>query len=398
MKLIEVKSETEIKQFHDLPFSIYKNDPHWVPHLKQDIEKLFDPTKNKLFKEGGTAIRWLLTDDAGQLIGRVAAFINPKTVSTTPLKTGGMGFFECIDNEEAAFILMDACKDWLLRQGMEAMDGPVNFGDRQQFWGLQVTNFDHPPIYPMNYNPEYYKAFFENYGFGVYFNQYVYWRSTTQEIPAIILRKYNQLKGDSKFTFSNVQGMSVTYIAEHFRTVYNGAWGGHSHFKEMSREASFKLMNAMKPAIDKDIIFFVFHDGKPIAFFVSLPELNQIFKYVHGDMNLIGKLKFLYHKLRKTPKSMTGLVFGVVKEWQKTGLEAAIIIFGEKEINKKGNYKDIYLTWVGDFNPKMIKVVENLGVTLWRSLITYRYQFDRSLPFARAPIVDEMPEKSTKTA
>ena len=393
MKLIEVNSKLEITQFLELPFAIYKNDPHWVPHIKQDIEKIFNPNKNKLFKEGGSAIRWILQSGTGEIIGRVAAFINPKTVTTTAFKTGGMGFFECIENEAAAFILFDACKNWLEQKGMEAMDGPVNFGDRQQFWGLQVSNFNHPPIYPMNYNPEYYTAYFERYGFGIYFNQYVYWRSVSQPVPEIVLRKYNQLKGDSAFEFSNIRKMSVNQVAENFRTVYNGAWGGHSHFKAMSSEAALKLIKSMKPAIDKDIIFFIFHQGNPIAFFVSLPELNQIFKYVKGSMNLIGKIKFLYHKIRKTPDIMTALVFGVVKEWQGKGLEAAIIIYGSSELNKKGVYKNIFLTWVGDFNPKMIKVVENLGVTLWRSFITYRYQFDRSLPFERAPIVDETPVK-----
>ncbi|MBK7888100.1 MAG: hypothetical protein IPJ86_12670 [Bacteroidetes bacterium] len=144
----------------------------------------------------------------------------------------------------------------------------------------------------------------------------------------------------------------------------------------------------MKAAIDPDLIIFAFYKGQPIGFYISLPELNQIFKHVNGNLNLIGKLKFLYHKLRKTPNRMTGIIFGVSRVWHGRGVEAAMIVFGEKTIIPKGIYKDTVITWVGDFNPKMMKVAQNLDTTEWRKLHTYRYQFDRSKPFERAPIVE----------
>src|SRR5690606_19556721 len=129
----------------------------------QDVEKVFDAERNKLLqpsKEAGTkgeAVRWLLLDDAGQPIGRVAAFINPRTAYTEKQPTGGMGFFECIDDQRAADMLLNACRDWLKARGMEAMDGPINLGDRNMFWGLLIENFVDPPIYGTNYNPPYYR-------------------------------------------------------------------------------------------------------------------------------------------------------------------------------------------------------------------------------------------------
>ena len=164
MKLTKVHSKEEIKRFHQIPFGIYKNDPHWIPYLKQDVEKVFNPAINKAFKEGGEAIRWILSDN-GKDIGRVAAFINPVTKNSTSEPTGGMGFFECIDNKDAAFIMFNECINWLKERNIQAMEGPVNFGERNQFWGLQVTNFESPPIYLMNYNPLYYQSFFEEFGF-----------------------------------------------------------------------------------------------------------------------------------------------------------------------------------------------------------------------------------------
>jgi hypothetical protein len=216
----------------------------------------------------------------------------------------------------------------------------------------------------------------------------MYWRSLSEKAQPIFHRKYNALKDDKDFDLRNIKGMKISDVAEEFRKVYNGAWGGHSHFKEMSHSAAQKIFNAMKPVIDRDLVIFAYYKGEPIGFYISLPELNQIFRHVNGNLNLIGKLKFLYHKLRKTPSRMTGIVFGVVREWQGKGVEAALIVFGEKTIIPAGIYKDTVLTWIGDFNPKMIKVAENLGTTKWRTLCTFRYQFDRNEPFERCPIVE----------
>jgi len=388
MRLIEVKDAGHIKRFHRVPYSIYRNDPHWIPHLRQDIEKVFDRQRNKLYKEGGDAVRWILTDASGNDIGRVAAFVNPRTLGSKGMKAGGMGFFECIDDLSASAVLMNACRDWLQSKGMEAMDGPINFGDRNQYWGCQVSNWDEPPIYPMNYNPPYYSRLFEDYGFGIYFEQYMYWRSVTEKAQPIFHRKYHQLKSDPDFRVSTIRGRKLEDVAEDFRTVYNAAWGGHSHFKEMSSEAARKVFKALGPAIDPDIVFFAYHGKQPVGFYISIPELNQIFRHVNGNLDTLGKLKFLWHKWRKTTNRMTGIVFGVVKEWQGKGVEAAMIVYAEETIIPAGIYKDTVLTWIGDFNPKMIKVAQNLGTTLWRTLYTYRYQFDRTLPFERAPVAE----------
>jgi hypothetical protein len=386
MNLIEVNNSSTIEDFHRVPFSIYKNDKNWIPHLKQDIEKVFDPLKNKAF-EHGKAIRWIIKD-GDKLIGRIAAFVNDKTAHTFQQPTGGIGFFECINNQEAANLLLDTAKNWLMQQGMQAMDGPINFGEKNQFWGLLIDNFTDMSSYAMNYNPEYYKTLFENYGFEIYYKQLVYRRDLSVPAQPIFVRKYNQMITDPNYKITNIKGKSWKQVANDFREVYNGAWGNHDGFKPMTPEASYKLINAMKPAIDKRIIVFVYYQNKPIAFYVNIPELNEIFRFVNGDLNLIGKLKFAYHKLMGTPKTMTGVVFGVVAEFQGKGVEGAMIKWTEDHIVGKTPYKNTTLTWIGDFNPKMLKVCENLGAEQFRTLATYRYLFDRTKPFERCPIID----------
>lgn len=394
MRLVEVKKPRHIRLFHRLPFEIYKGNKAWIPHLKQDIEKIFDPRRNKLFKEGGQAIRWLLEDDAGRVVGRVAAFINPKTAYTFKQPTGGMGFFECIHDQQAANVLFDACKNWLAERGMQAMDGPINFGEKLQFWGLLIKNFEDPTTYGMNYNPPYYRELFENYGFKVYYNQLLWWRDLRVPAQEVFVRKSEMLLKDPEIKVTNIRGWSAEKFARNFMEVYNDAWGGHEGFKPITYEQALKTFKAMKPVYDPDIIVFVFKKDRPIGFYINLPELNQIFRYVHGNLNGWGKLVFLWHKWRHTPTTMYGLIFGVVRDYQGKGVEGAMIKFAETDIVPLGRYKDTVLTWIGDFNPKMIRVCENLGAINYRTFATYRYLFDPGIPFERAPVIGVKQEDS----
>lgn len=386
MQIIEVKDQSTIKKFQNLPWDIYKCDKNWIPHIKQDLEKVFNPQQNKAHANG-KIIRWILTD-GNKTIGRIAAFIDFKTANTFEQPTGGIGFFECINDKNAAFTLFDTAKNWLEKEGMEAMDGPINFGEKNMFWGLLTKNFIDPNSYGMNYNPEYYISFFEEYGFKVYYNQYMYKRDLQTPVQQKFVEKSERIMQRKEYTIKSVKGMKTEAIANNFQEVYNKAWAGHNNFKEMNNKTAQKIMKQLKPIYDKDIMVFVYYKEQPIAFYINIPELNEIFKYVNGNLNWIGKLKFLYHKLRKTPKTMIGIVFGVDRKFQGKGVEGAMIKWAEDNVVPIVNYNQTVLTWIGDFNPKMLKVCENLGAKVYRNYATYRYLFDRNKPFERCPIVE----------
>ena len=381
-EVIDAKTETE---FHQLPFTIYKNDPNWVPHLKQDIEGVFDSKKNKFFRHG-EVIRWILEQN-GKTIGRIAAFINHKGNKKQKLNTGGIGFFECIDNQEAAFILFDTAKKWIEDKGMQAIDGPINFGEKDKYWGLIIKNFDYPPYYCQNYNPEYYVPFFENYGFKVFYEQYIYHRKTEDELIPLLKEKSARIRKDPNYTFETISKNNLEKYAEDFRTIYNRAWVKHEGFAGMEQRQAMAIMKTIKPILDEDLIYFAYYDGRPVGFFIALPEINQIFKYVNGNLNWWGKLKFLYHKWKGTCTSFFGLAFGIDPDFQSKGLEGAIFDECKRVISIKGSYEDVVITWIGDFNPKMIHVIENLGAKRLRTLATYRYLLDDSLEFERAKTI-----------
>ncbi|MBA3900440.1 MAG: hypothetical protein H0X62_09565, partial [Bacteroidetes bacterium] len=295
MQIIEVSSPSLAGDFHKIPHTIYKNDPNYIHHLKQDIEGVFEQKKNKFFRHG-EATRWVLKNSDGKLIGRVAAFINRKDIKPNKIKVGGMGFFECIDDKQAAFKLLDTCRDWLLLKGMEAMEGPVNFGERDKYWGLIIDNFTMPPYYGQNYNPPYYIPFFEDYGFKEYFQQYIYHRSVQEPLQERYVERAARIFKDSRYEIKRIEKNKLEKYAEDFRAIYNRAWVKHDSHKGMPQVQAMALMNKIKPILDEDLICFAYFEGKPVGFYISLPEINQAFKYVKGNFNLLGKLKFLYHK------------------------------------------------------------------------------------------------------
>ncbi|MDG2080522.1 MAG: hypothetical protein P8J47_01925, partial [Bacteroidales bacterium] len=287
--LIEVKSRKEKSEFLQLPVKLYKDDKNWIRPLDEDVEKVFDAKKNRLFKRGD-AIRWILYNSNNSIIGRIAAFYDDKTAMKYDQPTGGCGFFECINDNTPAKILFDAAKLWLHNKGMEAMDGPINFGSREHFWGCLKDGF-YEPIYNMPYNHEYYNDLFESYGFKNFFNQYTFHLPlVVGNLDPIIREKSNRIRQnrDIKFDFHDKNNSQLT--AENFMTVFNSAWAKFEGVKPITEKQSRALFKSMKQIIDPKLIIFAYHKNIPIAFFIMIPDLYQITRNFNGKFHLFNKL------------------------------------------------------------------------------------------------------------
>lgn len=388
MKTIEVTTPDHIKEFLNLPVRLYRNEPNWIRPLDKDIESVFDREKNKTFRHGD-CVRWILVNDAGETIGRVAAFVNEKIVhKNNDQPTGGMGFFECIQQQEAAFILFDQCKRWLEEKGMEAMDGPINFGNRDRWWGLLIEGFDREPNYQCNYNFPYYKDFFEAYGFQVYFYQLTFARTVKGPISQRLYDKALLTAQDPDYEFRHIRKNELERLPEYIMTVYNQAWANRRDVPELSLAQAKLIVKQMKPIMDIHLIYFGFYKGEPVSFFISLPEINQVFKYVNGKLDWIGKLKFLWHSFRHTNRKAFGILFGVVPAHQGKGLDGAMILNSKRVLQEEYTRYDEYeMNWIGDFNPRMINVVEQVGADISKRHATYRKLFDETKPFKRSAII-----------
>lgn len=387
MQLTEVTTTRLAKEFIRVNAEINKNDPNYIRPLDKDINDVFDPKKNKTFRFG-EAVRWILKGNDGKLIGRIAAFTNKKYKNKgDDVPVGGIGFFDCINNQAAADMLFDVAKHWLIQKGMQAMDGPINFGERDRWWGLLVEGFQ-PPPYCLNYNKPYYKELFENYGFKCFFNQICFGLDPRKEVSKKILDRHAQLAKDPAFSSSYIKKNQLEKFAADFTIVYNKAWAGHGGLKELKKEQVLSMFKKMKPVMDEKIVWFIYHHNDPIAIFINLPDLNQWFKYLNGKFDLWHKLKFLWIKKTKKNNRFTGLVFGVVPEFQGTGVDAYMINEAKLVVQPMQKYEEYEMQWIGEFNPKMINVAENFGDTFrTRKLTTYRYLFDRTKEFKPHPVL-----------
>ena len=391
MTIQEVTTTQQQRQFASLPHRLHRAVPAYIGALDNEIDAVFDPAKNKLFEAGGTACRWLLADAHGMVVGRVAAFLNPQTAHIDPtLAVGGLGFFECIDDQAAANQLLDVACNWLRAKGMEAVDGPINFGDRDRFWGVLIDGFEYEPNYGMFWHPPYYQRLFESYGFQLYFKQFTCFRFVSKEDQPLHQRfaaKYQEAVA-SGYRFADSRGVPAEQLAQHFLHVYNLAWGRHTGVKEMTIAQARNLVRELKPVLDPKVLFFAFQGDEPVAFYINLPELNQIFKRIGHRLDLLGKLRFVYEKwryMRRPDKKMLGIIYGVVPDHQNKSLDLALVAFTQQPVTDAG-YHTTEMNWIGDFNPRMMVSVRALGGKVIKTHVTYRKLFiDR--PFERYPII-----------
>ena len=390
--LHEIKTKREIKQWLAFPSKLYKNDAHYVRPLDCEVEKVFDKEQNKLFRHGD-ATRYYLTDENDKIVGRIAVFYDEMTSKVyeneeNGQKTGGCGFFDCINDQKAADTLFDAAKNWLQERGFEAMDGPINFGDRDYFWGCLVEGFT-DPIYNMPYNYPYYSQLFENYGFKDYFKQLTFHRNLTPGgFDPILHERADRIYQNPDYSFEILDKRKIDRYADDFLTIYNKAWGSIPGTAKLTRQHALALLNSLKPIIDPRLMHFAYYKGEPVGFFLMMIDLNQIYKGLNGNNKGFNALRIFWRvKIARICDRAISLVFGIVPEHRKKGLESGLVCSLEAQaIKKKFKYKELQLNWIGDFNPPMLKIAERAGAQLYKTHITYRYLFDRNKPFTRAKL------------
>ena len=380
MQLIPAASRADEKEFLQLPVTLYAGQKAWIRPLDADIRAVFDPTTNKAYNLGECR-RWLLKEE-GRVIGRIAAFFT-RNEGPEGGVSGGVGFFECIDRQQAANLLFDTARDWLAAQGATYMDGPVNFGRRDKWWGLLTSGFELEPNYQSNYHLPYYQKLFEGYGFKTYYQQYTFLKPVFEPLSQRLEQKADRISKDPAYTFEHLKIGELDRFTKDIMEVYNQAWVKHEGVATLSMEQARSIIGQLKPILDEKIIWVGYYKGSPVAIFVCIPEVNQILKHVNGRMDLWGKLKFFWHNKIGRNRKMLGMVFGVVPQHQGKGVDGAIIHAMARVLYKDKRYETLEMTGIGDFNPKMILVVRQVGGRVCKVHTTYRYLFDREQPFER---------------
>jgi hypothetical protein len=371
LQISEVTDDTG-EAFIGLPHKLYKDDVSFIAPLQGEIKKIFNPKTNSFF-EHGHCTRWLLYDDK-ILIGRIAAFINLEKSHTSGTATGGVGFFECINNQEAANKLFTTAINWLKEKGMQATEGPINFGENDNWWGLLVHGFRRPSM-GMNYNPPYYQQLFENFGWQKSYDQITNVIDLRKPVPERFEKIADWVVKKKEYRFVHFKKVDFKKFSEDFKDIYNDAWEDFDGFAPITSASIADSFERMKPIMDERIIWFAYHHDQPIAFVICLPDTNQILKYVNGKLDLWGKLKYFWYSKTKTVDRIRVIVMGVKKHFHNKGIESALIYILKQEVVPRNTIFEVELAWVGDFNEKMLAVHHATGAQLEKIHRTYKLTF-----------------------
>lgn len=364
--------------FYTIPWHIYQDDPNWIPPLIQDIQAVFNPDKNSFYKKGQTQryIAFL----GGKPAGRIAAMVNSvKDYQSNP-KLGGFGFFECVNDQHVANALFSAASEWLFARDLEGMRGPINFGETDRWWGLLIENFAEAPTYGINYNPPYYIHLIEQYGMVKDHDQLSYKIQLEEPIPERLKQIASRAVKRNTVEIRMINMKNLSEEAETIRTIYNKAWQEmdiedfFDTFTPLTSETAQQMINELKPILIPEGVWIAFVDNEPASFVLTIPDVNQAFRYLNGKFNLFAKLKFLWH--RKDINRLRVIAFGTVKKYRRMGLEAAIFAKGLSRIkNDLPQYREVIGAWTGEENWLMQRSIEGAGGQVYQKHRTYELLF-----------------------
>lgn len=348
---INFQNKKELKSFIDLPWEIYKNDPHWVPPLKITLKDLFNTKKHPFYQTAHVAA-WLLKKN-NKAVGRIMAIHNYTYNQYENNKIGHFGCFECIDDLEAARLLVNEASLWLKNRGLEIILGPMNPSTNYEC-GILVDSFNDAPQIMMTYNPSYYETLLKKLGFRKSMDLLAYNLKADATLPKIIVDIANRVEKKSTVGCRNLDLNNWNKELDILFEIYNSAWQENWGFVPMSREEFYHSAKDLKSIVDPTLIQFAMINGIEVGFIMALPDLNQVLKKnPKGNLNLFSLYQILTKK--KRINRVRVITLGIRKEYRKLGLETLLYRNLQKSIHKNLKIIDIEMSWILETNLEMNK-------------------------------------------
>jgi len=366
VEIITVNSKSDLNKFLKFPWLIYKDNPNWVPPLLYDIKKVLNKKKNPFFKHADMELFFAVKE--GSVVGRIAAIKNDLHNKEHNDKVGFFGFFECINDQGVANKLFDTAAQWISEKELTAMRGPAN-PSVNDVYGLLIDGFDDPPRILMPYNPKYYMDLMDNYGFQKAKDLYA-WKISKEKMETNdkIKRVADIALRRSKATIRPLNMKDFNNELEKVKFVYNKAWEPNWGFVPLTDEEIDALAADLKPLVDPNLVLFLEIENKTVGFALTMPDYNFIFKEMNGRLFPFNFIK-LFTK-RKTIPWARILILGVIPEFQKRGLDAAlyyeIMVRAEKRNIVRGE-----ASWILEDNDMMNRGAETMRGDLYKKYRVY---------------------------
>ena len=369
IEIVPVQTKAQWRDFHHLPFKIYKGDSQWVAPLLLERQFHFQPKHNPYFQHARAA--FFLATRGGEPVGRITAQIDQLHLERYNDATGHFGFIEAIDDAQVFSALLKAAEDWLRQNGMKRAIGPVSFSLWDQP-GLLVEGFDTPPYVMMNHHRPYYAGHITSAGY--------------QKAEDLIAYRYGpqaSLKSWDRLMARAMRGGEVTlrniHMDKRFKDevamlldIINDAWSDNWGYVRMTQAEIDELAGVLKLLLRPGDVAIAEYQGKPAAFTAIFPNLNEAIRDMNGRLFPFNWIKLLWRMKVKRPKTARMPMMGVRKSLQATPIGAALalsVIRSVREFNFSNGVEDSELSWILERNDRVRHVIEMVGGVPYK---TYR--------------------------
>ncbi len=371
VEVFAVRNGRQRKQFIDLEWEINKTTPNWVSPLRIARKEILDPKKNPFFEHAEMEL--FLAQKDGRVVGRIAAIKNDNHNKFHNDKWGFWGFFEAINDQEVANALFKAAGDWLKGKGLDLMVGPMNPSTNDEC-GLLIEGFDTPPYIMMTHNPEYYPALVEGYGQQKIKDLYAWHLMTDDALKNIsekMRRVANKIKERQGITFRTANMKQLQQEVERIKEIYNDAWSKNWGFVPFTDHEIDHMAKELKQIVDPDLLLLAEKGDEPIAFSLTLPNINEILRNIpDGRLLPTGIFKLLFGM--KKIKTVRVITLGVKRAYQHLGL-GSIFYIETIERAKQNGYIGGEMSWILEDNEPMNNAIRSLGSDLYKRYRIYSY-------------------------
>jgi len=355
-----VEDRRGLRAFIRFAEKLYRNDPRWVPPLRRD-ERVRLSVSNPFFAHADA--RLFLARRGRGVVGRVAAIVDRWHLERWKDGAGFFGFFEAVEDEAVAQALFDAVCGWLRPRGLTVMRGPFN-PSTNDMCGLLVDGFEHPPRIMMPYNPSYYPRLFERVGLHSIRELLTY----EVDVPPLLPEAIGRIADAARNRGVRVRRLNPKRLAEEaerFRQVYNAAWAENWGFVPMSEGEAAWMASQLRQVLVPELALFAECEGRPVGFFLCLPDLNPALRVLGGRITPWGLLRFLL--ARRHVDMVRVILLGVLPDFRRRGIEALLLQEGYEGLRRLG-YWGAEVGWILEEN-----AVTRQTTQRWNARLVKRY-------------------------
>ena len=371
-----VTNKADRNAFFDLPYRLYASDPNWVPPLKTDMRAMLDPNKNPWFGHGEA--QFFLAERGGRVIGRISAhldtlaLVQPHDQGMGP-GTGNWGLFEAEDKDTAAALII-AAENWLRAKGMTRSLGPISLS----IWdepGLLISGHDHPPTVMMGHNSAAYEAWIVAAGYTPAKALHTWELDISKPFPELVQRIVASGERNPRINVRNVDKRHFDQEAALLLSILNDAWSGNWGFVPLTDAEVANVGKKLKPLVFNDLIMVAEVEGEPVAFMITVPDLNEKLIGMSGSLLPFNWAKLLWWLRAPRVRTMRVPLMGVVKKLQSTRLASQLAFMMIEYIrrNSHANYGAVRgeIGWILEDNQGMNAIAQAIDSHINKTYMIY---------------------------